>query len=93
MNLVRLGHYFTPRGSGDGLVEGACQTALVCGPGDVAEHNEVTLGSGDTGPLVVNLHIWRHDGVSLGVREGVPVAEPADGGDSFHLSGDCPWKK
>lgn len=88
MNLVRLGHYFTPRGSGDGLVEGACQTALVCGPGNVAEQEAVP-----DFPIAVNLHVWRHDGVSLGARGSVPVSEPTDGGDSFHLSSYCPWRR
>lgn len=88
MNLDRLGHYFTPRGAGDGTVTGGCQTALVCGPADVAD--EI---ASDADPIFVNLHVWRVDGVDLGSRENVPVTVPAEGSDSFHLTADCPWHR
>lgn len=88
MNLVRLGHYFTPSGEleADGTPSGACQTALVCGVED---------GDG----LEVNLQVWEHNGDSLGNRQGVTVLDKAQAQDkewagtgaSFHLSGDCPF--
>lgn len=86
MNLVRLGHYFTPRGSGDGLVEGACQTALVCS----VDEEEPRIGTEDR---TVTVAVWRQDGVALTPRESIPVIPPSEGEDSFHLSADCPWKR
>lgn len=85
MNIVRLGHYFTPRGAGDGTVEGACQTALVCGVDE-----DPRAGTEDE---TVTLAVWRHDGIALTPRTGIPVIPPNESEDSFHLSGDCPWKR
>lgn len=93
VNLVRLGHYFVPSGrrDDDGLPTGSCQTALVVGVNDINN---------------VNLRVWQHDGddmIRTAVKVGDPVhfaqvAEDALAGAtpiaaSFHLSGDCPWKR
>lgn len=93
VNLVRLGHYFVPSGrrSDDGLPTGSCQTALVVGINNINN---------------VNLRVWQHDGDDM-IRTSVEVGDPAHfaEGDasadetatpisaSFHLSGDCPWKR
>lgn len=88
MNLVRLGHYFVPTNWAPELQlpdDGRCETALVCGvfsdgPGEEAN--------------AVNLRVW--DKFATDRREnGVAIAEPAPAGTepSFHLSGDCPWKR
>lgn len=91
MNLVRLGHYFTPSNPEGHALSGSCRTALVCGtdPGDS------TTPAG-----VVNLAVFEKDGELLGNRQNVPVtADPRewyvgdDGMATFHLSADCPWKR
>lgn len=80
MNLVRLGHYFTPSGGtdNDGIPHGGCRTALV-----------VSVDKSDT---VVNLAVWNSNG-GQEVRSDVVVGNPSEEADSFHLSGDCPWKR
>ena len=79
LNLVRLGHYFTPEHSEGEAVHGSCRTALVV-------HAE------DEG--LVNLAVWNSNG-GQEVRSSIPVTEPEDEihADSFHLSADCPWKR
>jgi hypothetical protein len=79
MNLVRLGHYFTPSGGSDneGLAHGGCRTALV-----------VHVNS-DTN---VNLAVWNSGG-GQEIRTSVIVAAPTEQGESFHLSLDCPWDR
>jgi hypothetical protein len=93
VNIVRLGHYFhpyTPKiNDADQELTGSCQTALVVG---------VQPTSPSTKPETVNLVVWDKDGDSFR-RLDVPVADalvalhPIDKGDTFHLSGDCPWKR
>lgn len=85
MNLVRLGHYFHPHEPGpEGELRGSCQTALVVGVD--ARHN------------TVNLQCWDSDGDQF-KRLDVPVMDtygaqhPPEGGDTFHLSADCPWRR
>jgi hypothetical protein len=77
MNLVRLGHYFTPSSAELEALAGSCRTALVV-------HVE-----SDT---VVDLAVWNQGG-GQEVRTRVDVEAPASGHDSFHLSGDCPWSR
>jgi hypothetical protein len=79
-NLVRLGHYFTPQGDDNGEPFGQCETALVC---DVQDSN--------TGELVT-LAIWTST-ASPYTRQLIHVSPPVIGEYSFHLSGDCPWKR
>lgn len=79
MNLVRLGHYYTPNASGDGT----CQTALVVG---VVEQDPMRA--------VVNLKVWQHDGdemTRLNVQQNDPMAVQDHA--TFHLSGECPFGK
>ena len=80
MNLVRLGHYFTPSGDSDidGLPHGSCRTALI-----------VAISTPDD---LVNLAVWEADGDQQ-KRLAVPVAPPSEASASFHLSGECPWKR
>lgn len=77
MNLVRLGHFFTPvdaaKTEGE-EVNGLCQTALV-----------VAVWS-DT---LVNAVVWSNNGSQF-TKTSLPVEAPS-GRESFHLSGDCPW--
>lgn len=89
MNLVRLGHYYTPQGEGE---KGSCQTALVCG------HDEY----GGAAPETVNVTVWNHRGEPIGNRENVPVMTleqihaPKPGEEnraSYHLSSECPWHR
>lgn len=89
MNLVRLGHYFTPVSTDPEPIAGACRTALVIGPKDV--HEKVTVDVPESG-ITVNLTLWHYDGGNE-YRRGVPVMLPTHTQDSFHLSGDCPWKR
>jgi hypothetical protein len=80
MNLVRLGHYFTPTGNMDAALDfpdGTCRTALVI---DVEAED------------LVSLAVWNPNG-GQEHRTGVRVSAPAFGDDTFHLSGDCPWKR
>lgn len=86
MNLVRLGHYFTPSvTSGDleaGLdLAGSCRTALVVHVWNRDEPNEM-----------VNLAMWNQNG-GQETRSSVNVEVPGVGHDSFHLSGECPWRR
>lgn len=80
MNLVRLGHYFSPTGesNNEGLAHGGCRTALIV-------HVNAEEG-------LVNLAVWNANG-GQETRLGVPVEGPEEDCDSFHLSGDCPWKR
>lgn len=81
LNIVRLGHYFTPMDTVDGQPIGSCQTALVC---DVFD---------DDGEEKANLAVFTSSAdllSRLNVRvSAIPVREHA----TFHLSGDCPWHR
>jgi hypothetical protein len=80
VNLVRLGHYHTPSGGADddGRPYGGCRTALIV---HVEENDQL-----------VNLAIWNSNG-GQEVRSSVPVATPTEEWSTFHLSGECPWKR
>lgn len=88
MNLVRAGHLHTPVATGSLMAEaGDCSTATV------AWVNE---------DGTVNLSVLDHGGVRGHSFTYVKVAEPKssdpadeeeDEGRTFHLSGDCPWKR
>lgn len=82
MNLVRLGHLHTAAHSGtNNTNEGRCETALVCGVQQV----------GGQGLETVNARVF--DDQATDRRElGVPVEDPSDSIQTFHLSGECPWK-
>jgi len=84
MNLVRLGHYFTPSHSKGESVVGSCQTALVT----------YIWNRGSPDSELVNLAVWTGD-ASQESHTSVPVTVPSDSYDSasFHLSGECPWKR
>jgi hypothetical protein len=101
MNLVRLGHYFTPLGDAVNLgdlpsARGICRTALVTGHDNYGR-------AGDKDGVAVNgeavhLYVWEHEGDPLGTREDVPVIpRPSEHPEldkaSFHLSADCPWNR
>lgn len=77
MNLVRLGHYFTPVSGKEEELDGSCRTALV-----VYVWNDE----------VVNLAVWNENG-GQEVRTSVLVEAPSNGNNSFHLAMDCPWKR
>jgi hypothetical protein len=85
MNLTRLGHFFHPHASGpDKKLRGSCQTALVVGMNE--KDNEV------------NLAVWGKDGdtfrrLDVPVQDAGEALHPRDGGDTFHLSMDCPWRR
>jgi hypothetical protein len=81
MNLVRLGHYHTPSGGTDneGLPHGGCRTALVVH----IEEDALNL---------VNLAVWNSNG-GQETRSSVSVAAPDETIATFHLAGDCPWKR
>lgn len=95
MNLVRLGHYFTPSGDFTSnpkdthddaplIPSGSCRTALVAG------HDNYGLAAAES----VNVVVWDHRGYLHGNVTDVPIAPvPLPDGDSFHLSGDCPWSR
>lgn len=83
MNIVRLGHYFTPSGIDDGnMAEGSCRTALVVDVLDTTERQDQMVG----------LVIWNHNG-GMEVRHEVRVSHPLIDEDTFHLSGDCPFHR
>jgi hypothetical protein len=63
-------------------VNGGCRTALVV-------HVVTTPVES---PAVVCLAVWNANG-GQETREGVPVVAPTEGWASFHLAGDCPWKR
>lgn len=82
MNLVRLGHYFTPvvtEGDLEAGIDfaGTCRTALV-----------IHVWSDE----MVNLVVWNTNG-SQENWSSVPVEAPSVRQKSFHLSGDCPWHR
>jgi len=80
VNQVRLGHYFVPSGHLDenSIPSGACITAIVAG---VNPDGSVNLGT------------WNHNGTTGDPHTNVPVINPTLDEASFHLSGECPWKK
>lgn len=92
MNLVRMGHYFTPSGGAETAPDsqlihgGSCRLAIV------AAHD----GYGGAKENCVNLVVFSHSGDFLGSRQDIPVEpmpyfDEGDAHDSFHLSGECPW--
>jgi hypothetical protein len=83
VNLVRLGHYFTPSSSEGEELSGSCRTALVV---------DVPVAEGPNGPGKVNLVIWEHDGDQFD-RLNVPIDAPSLVGASFHLAMECPWTR
>lgn len=87
LNLVRLGHFHTPAhwaGQGQGDYQGTCETALVCN----VEVND------DEAELRVNLRVWDRNAVDR-IERDVLVGKPDKSleNQTFHLSGDCPWKR
>jgi len=78
VNLNRLGHLHDALG---------CHAALVVG---------IITAQGEPNPQpeMVNLVTWSYDAHSE-IRRGIVVAQPAvtaGSGETFHLSGECPWK-
>jgi hypothetical protein len=80
MNLVRLGHRFQPTSAAEEELAGLCETALVVGVNETQDGEQV------------NLVVWDNIGHET-LPLHVAVAEPSAGQVSFHLSGDCPWKR
>lgn len=81
MNLVRLGHYYTPGVGADG---GTCETALVVA---VVKQEPITS--------IVNLVVWDHLGADA-ARWNVPEStnpQRTDEVATFHLSSVCPWQR
>lgn len=93
MNLVRLGHLYTPLGSPALQAEkGDCSTALVVNVNGPQEYGET-----------VNLAVFDHQGLATHGHFDVPVVDSDQGRlkedalpndtDTFHLSGVCPWER
>lgn len=97
MNLVRAGHLHTPLATPSLFAEaGDCSTATV------AHVHPQEPEVGLTGEYV-NVSVLDHEGLRGHGRSNVEVraprteaeVEPGDilEGATFHLSGDCPWKR
>lgn len=93
MNLVRAGHLYTPLGEVSLMADkGDCSTATVA---NVNEDGTVNVG------------VLDHMGLAIHSHTGVPVLESptedelngrapgasSDPENTFHLSGECPWKR
>lgn len=97
MNLVRAGHLHTPVATPALLAE-----ADDCSTATVAHVHAAEPENGLVGDFV-NVGVLDHEGLRIHGFTFVPVSEPIKAGDprieeedegrTFHLSGDCPWKR